>query len=459
MNSKIFEKHEETLIGLLDSVYDKIDNEKFGQALNDLKNCEELIKLNPQTSEFLVLAVLHNYSLYYQKTRDFHLTAEYLNRSLSLLDQMQTNDSAPYVAYVKRHAILKTLQLCSALSFEKNHQLALKFAKKSLKDIYELFEMISNMISKNGKKIKTKKGNENFEGIFKAKRIIDKVLSGNEPGGFLLNQEWVHTYSIGNMMTIQPFQLAEWTKTISFKTVSSVPFISKSVFLLVGSHFIHATESRILELSTKEGLKSKDLFTKTLALCKTFFPPTSSLSQHIQNSFKKNFRPVKKEEKKSIVPTVRRIYTKRNSEKPRNTSEKSVPKQNYAKVTPPRKLTPSTRISSSKTTANRLKKVIKGTSSRENLKYSSAEMSKSSTMFREISDVKVVKRLKTNVSDSESFDCKGYLVQEFKDHFVMTSNLLYGDYNSGDDELADESGADTFRNSNKGVKESRIEYN
>ena len=44
MNSKIFEKHEANLIGLLEAVNEKISQEKFNLALCQLKDCEEIIE-------------------------------------------------------------------------------------------------------------------------------------------------------------------------------------------------------------------------------------------------------------------------------------------------------------------------------------------------------------------------------------------------------------------------------
>lgn len=451
MNSKIFEKHEATLIGLLDQVNDKISQEKFQNALTDLQNCEEIIELHPKTQDFIILNVMHSFSLCYQKMRNANMTADYLIKSLSLLSKMQETDSPAQATYIKRHEVLKTLHLCAVLSSDKNHTQALKFSKKALKDSYSIFESISSTIEKQSKKPRSKKTNENIECPLKTKRIVDRVLSSAPSNSLLpLSQDWVQTYSISNILLIQPFQLSEFTKPVSAKTISSLAFVSKSVFLLIASHLLNSTETRIHELASKDPVKSKDLFQKTFNLCKTFFPASSPFYQYIQNSFKKQFRPVKKDEKKSIVPTVRRIYTKRNSEKPRNTSEKSVPKVSNYKVTPPRKLTPSTRLGC-RVNVSKVKKVLKDVrdlkdlkdfkdfkdfkdpSSRDNFKYSSAEMSKSSTMFRDSSEIRV-KRQTTNVSDSGSFDGMRYLVQEFKNNFVMTSNLLYGDLQSSEDE-------------------------
>ena len=421
------------MTGLLEVANEKISQEKFNLALIDLKYCEEIIELHSQTQDFIVLNVMHSYSLCYQKMRNNGMTAEYLIKCLAILEKMQDSESVAQNVYYKRHEILKTLQLCAALSTDKNHVLALKYSKKAVKDSYVMFEMISNLMAKQSKKPKSKKNNENNECPLKTKRIVDRVLSSSPDNSqYLLNQDWVQTYSMSNIISIQTFQPSEFTKSVTFKAISSLPFISKSIFLLIASHLINSTECRFHELSSKEPSKSKDQFQKTLTLCKTFFPFSSPFYQYIQNSYKKQFRPVKKEEKKSIVPTVRRINTKRNSEKPRNTSEKSVPKTCNYKVTPPRKFTPSSRPAC-RVNVNKAGKVVKDVSSRENFKYSSAEMSKSSTMFRECSEIRV-KRQITNVSDSENFDGMEYLVQEFKNNFVMTSNLLYGDSQSSQDE-------------------------
>lgn len=450
MNSKPFENQDLALITLLENSTQKISQEKYGSALSDLRTFEDSIKSQGNSNPILLLGLFHNISLCYQRTKNYTMVCEYLNKSITLAEDIQNKDQSFFAIFVARYEILRTLQLCSALSFEKNHSAALRNSKKTTKKLYFLFENISNFISKYGKKGKVKK-TENLDSGVKVKKMIEKVLSRYWDGaGVVINQEWAYTYNMCNIMTIQPFQLAEWNKPVSLKTITSLSFISKSIFLLVGSYFTQATETRILESQNKDTsqTRSKDLYKKCLSICKSFFPSTSSLFQHIQNSFKKHIKPLKKEEKKSIVPTVHRIYTKRNSEKPRNTSEKSNSKQIHSKVTPPRKLTPSIKNVSIKAPALRLKKSVKN-SSRENLKYSSVEMSKSSTMFRECLDLKGIRKQMTNVSDSDSFDCKKYLAEEFKHNFVMTSNLLYGELN---DSYGDGSG-DTFRNLDQTVKE------
>ena len=433
MNSKIFEKHEATLIGLLEQVNDKISQEKFAPALNDLKTCEEILELHPKTQDFIVLNVMHSCSLCYQKTRNSGLTADYLVKCLAVLSKMQESDSPAQSVSIKRHEVLKTLQLCAVLSGEKNHPLALKYSKKAVRDSYLIFETLNSLMEKQGKKPRPKKASENSDCPLKAKRIVDRVLSPAPSRALLLlTQDWVQSYSISNILLIQPFQPLEFAKPASPRAVSSLPFVSKSVFLLVASLLLNSAETRALELASKDPGKGKELFQKTLSLCRAFFPASSPFFQYVQSAFKKQFRPAKKDEKKSIVPTVRRIYTKRNSEKPRNTSEKSAAKASNCKVTPPRKLTPSTRLAC-RGNVSRAKRPAKEASSRDNFKYSSAEMSKSSTMFRDSSEIRV-KRQTTNVSDSGSFDGMRYLAQEFKNHFVMTSNLLYGDSQSSQDE-------------------------
>lgn len=449
MNSKPFENQDLTLVTLLDNTNQKILQEKYSSALTDLKSFEDTLKPQIALHPVLLLGLYHNISLCYQRTKNNTLACEYLTKSIALAEDIQNKDQSHFAIFVARYETLRTLQLCSALSNEKNHTAAMRNSKKTVKKLNFLFGSISNLLSKYGKKGKIKK-TENVDSVTKVKKIVEKVVNESwEGSGIIISQEWAYTYNMSSIMTIQPFQVSEWNKPVTLKTVTSLPFISKALFLLVGSYFTYATETRILDMQSKDQTKfrSKDLYKKSLDICKAFFPSTSSIFQHIQNSLKKYIKPVKKEEKKSIIPTVRRIYTKRNSEKPRNISEKSNCKPNYSKVTPPRKLTPSIKNVSVKAPVLRLKKSVKN-SSRENLKYSSVEMSKSSTMFRECLDFNGVRKQMTNVSESDSFDCKLYVAEEFKFNFVMTSNLLYGEVNNS----YDEGSGDTFRNLDETTK-------
>ncbi|OMJ76621.1 hypothetical protein SteCoe_23963 [Stentor coeruleus] len=131
------------------------------------------------------------------------------------------------------------------------------------------------------------------------------------------------------------------------------------------------------------------------------------------------------------APIPKRINAKRNSEKPRGTSEKTNIKSNNVttnKAGSLRKITPLNKNTGNRIGSNRLKRTGKDTSPSEILRESNVQKIRDSfvmkgnvkeNFLKDKSDEFIVQ---DSVFSEESFD-----YDEFKNSFVMTSNLLYGD--------------------------------
>jgi hypothetical protein len=359
------------------------------------------------------LSELHNLSFFSQRQQNYEETIQYIEKSLKLVKQEKKNhDYLPSLIQLKHYKILRILQLSAALSFIKNHSLALKNGQKALKSTLSLSRKILEIALKLQKKTGKKDKSDGNEKVMKIRKIMEKIVSQNyEPPGYLLTQDWIYGFNMGNVMTVQEFNFNEWDKTI--KDVFSYHFISLIVFALIACHFTISTETR---LTNPQISHSKDWYKKTLSLCRCFLPSSSALYQHVFASYKKHFKSLKPEEKKSIVPSIRRISLKRSSEKGRNSSEKSQNKFLY-KLSPSKKLT-STRNTSSKIRISRLKQNLRGSTPIDNPRNSSSSLSKSSTLLKDyltgdfmktsqlLNKVSRKTREKSKNSSSNSFDRK-----------------------------------------------------
>jgi tetratricopeptide (TPR) repeat protein len=411
-----FENYESILIKLHDASSKKILTEQYSAALTDLKTSESLLdtecgRLNP----FLHLSVLHNLSLCYQRAQKHQEAIDYIKLCIQIAKRVPQTKENPYspVALAK-YRIIRILQLCAALSFESKHELALIQAKKALKHVYKLFEVLSNLIAKHSKIPKRKKSeprSENIEKALKKKIILDKVLQNNfERTDLLFNQDWIYSYNMGNIMTIQPFLYKDWIKPLTLNGVLSLAFIEKAVFLLIACHFTIATEVRLLGSSSKPDTSGRDWHSKALEIGKCFLPNSCAFFSHLLLSYSKHYKVTQKpEDRRSLVPKSRRIYEKRNSERPRNVSEKSCPKPintNYcSKLTPTRKLTPSTRNVGSKIRITRVKRKNKDRSPAGHIFDSVNENSTSTKMLKIVEQPQTLHTEICESLSSESFDC------------------------------------------------------
>lgn len=137
-------------------------------------------------------------------------------------------------------------------------------------------------------------------------------------------------------------------------------------------------------------------------------------------------------------PVPRRINAKRHSEKPRGTSEKTNIKGSNVVTTKAgslRKITTLNKNPGNRIGSNRLKRTGTGkdTSPSEILRESNAQQLRDGFVMKgyvkeNCAKDKTDEVVEKNLAFSEeSFDCIGYLDDEFKSSFIMTSNLLYGD--------------------------------
>ena len=367
--------------------------------------------LDSASSSFLAkLSEVHNASFFSQRMQNYEETIENIQKSLKLIKQETKNhDYLPSIFQLKSYKILRTLQLSAALSFLKNHSLALLYGKKALKSALSLSKSILEVVVNMHKAVLSKKEKtEVNEKIMKIRKILEKISEENYEPGVLLTQDWIYEYNMGNMMIVQEFKFSDWDKTM--KDIISYTFISKLVFLLIASYFTISTETRLTESNQSN---SKVWYKKSIEVCKCFLPTTSALFQHIIASYKKHFKTIK-EDKKFFVPSVRRINLKRGSEKCSKTLEKSQNKY-VSKLTPPKKLTNSTRNASSKIRISRLKQNIRKSTPIDDQRNSSISLSKSSNMLKDYltQDNKTGQLLSRNLNRSKGKKEKNSSSEDF----------------------------------------------
>lgn len=339
----------------------------------------ETQELDPSSSFLRTLSEVHNASFYSQQMKNYDEIIENILKSLKIVKQEERNhEYLPSRFQLKSYKIIRTLQLSAALSFVNNHSLALAYGKKALKSSFNLASSIFEIVTNLHKNSLNKKGKtEGTEKLSKLKKIIEKVCSGSyDSPGVTLTQDWVYVYNMGNIMTIQEFNFSDFKK--SLKDIISQTFISKLIFLIIGSFFTISTETRLTEPNQSI---SKDCYNKTITFCKCFLPSSSALFQHITNSYKKHFKSPK-EQKNFFVSSVKRINLKRGSEKCRSSLEKSQNKYT-SKISPPKKLTNSTRNASTKIRISRLKQNIRKSTPFDDQRNSSICLSKSSNLLQD----------------------------------------------------------------------------
>ena len=372
--------------------------------------------LDSAPSSFLQkLSEVHNASFSSQRTQNYEETIVLIQKSLKLASQEKPNhDYLPSIFQLKSYKVLRTLQLSAALSFLKNHPLALAHGKKALKSCLALAKSIlavavSMHKQAASKKEKDKEKAEASEKIAKIRKVLEKLCSEDYEGpGVLLTQDWVYEYNMGNMMIVQEFKLSDWDKTM--KDIISYTFVTRLVFLFIASCFAISTETRLTE--PNQGL-SRAWYKKSIDLCKCFLPSASALSQHVKASYRKHFKALK-EDKRFFVPSVRRITLKRGSDKSSKTSEKSQNKY-VSKLTPPKKLTSSTRNTSSKIRISRLKQNIRKSTPIDDQRNSSISLSKSSNILKDylIKGNRTSQLLSRNLNKSSGKKDKSSSSEEF----------------------------------------------
>jgi hypothetical protein len=434
------EKYEIVVNRLLDKSIEKILTENYSSALTDLEHCEsiletEILEINP----YMVLSIFHNLSLCHQKLQNHEKTINYITTTIYKSKRIFVAKSKDYTELqVFKYTILRMLQLCAALSQVNNHILALHNAKKTLKYIQKLLTLLFKLITKKIKKKSAKNKNfssESDEKLEKICKIIENIIQNKfEKVQLLEEQDWVNNYNMGNIMIISPFILSEWIKDYKLKTLLSLKFFTENIFFLISSYFIISIESRLLEIAqnpNSDFSASKEWHGKALEISKCYLPYTCPFLMHIKNSYTKNYQTKARNSlKKSIVFHPKRIFSKRNSEKPRTASEKSQKKSlNRSIQNHSMRKTITLKGVTNKIRVNKLKQSIKDFTRASTSKELNKDQTKSENILKKVLYGK--NNQSCNESSSGSIDCNDYSAQEFKNNFVMTSKLLYGErYNT-----------------------------
>lgn len=432
---KTHEKYESVILKLYEIAVEKLSEGNFNGALSDFHSCELILESNgADISPLVILSIYHNTSFCYQRLHNIEETMTYLTLSLQQSKRIISGNKVDIEMI--QYKILRQLQLCASLSLSSQHQVALLTSKKSLKEIHKLFGVFSAAVMR---KINSKKNSrpEEHEKQLKLAKLIEKVLLDQFDKNFVLQgQDWLNSYNMGNIMTIQPFDLYKWMKQAASKQILSVRSVVKSLCMLITCYFTIATELRITSKTKMDSelVQSKEIHEKALEICKCFLPAASPLYAHIMGSYKKNFGLKKKEDsRKNNLTPIRRIYMKRSSEKPRNSSEKNRT-QVQPKLPITRKLTPSTRNLSNRAKANKSKNATKVLKSIPQLPEDHQQSQSILKVNLRLHTEKKQLSSSSSSLNSEPLNCNIYLAEEFRTNFIMTSKLLYGETSDTEDQ-------------------------
>ena len=451
MNQFKYEKSKTNEYNLLDEAVQQILSENYIEALSYLESCEVFLEsASKPIKAFMKLTVMHNSSVCLYKLGRIKQAIEYLDSALLHTKQiLKASDNATENLRILTYISTLQLQLCALSSQCKQHEKALKHAQNSLKYMKEMFSSLSMLVSQYSfVKKKQKNSNKFIDAISKITLILDKIISKKFDKKIKIYQdeEWVHFFNIGNVMIIQPIFLSEWMAPISLTSQLKNSKVLENICILSTCYFSIAAEMRFLgtNVSTPVDLfTSKQWHEKALAICKSFIPTTCPLYVHIKNSYNKHYSKGKEisETKENSITPIRRIYSKRQSEKPRTSSTKSNRKLIKTLKTPLKSNTPMRKINiskkkiSHKALGNTMKISTRDLLLANSMKKGiSKNQNQSEAALKEQKLLKTQRYLKPSLSSSSGSEKRNYPVLDKKTNFVLTSNDLYGDYSIRDDE-------------------------
>ena len=450
MNQFKYENPKTPEYSLLDEAVKQIFSENYLEALSYLQSCESFLEtcIIPNSS-FIKLTVLHNSSVCLCRLGRITECISCLESALHFAKQLlkKTECAVDRLRILKYLSVLQ-LQLCALVSQAKMHEKAMEYAQNSLKYLKEAFLSLALLVSQMSiAKQKQKTKGKTLDVISRLSIALDKVNSKNFTKKMNINiyagEDWVQYYNIGSIMIIQPVLLSDWMNPAQLKPEVSCARVLEKICILAANYFCIAAEYRFIgsgRSSTPDFLTSKDWHDTALAIAKCFLPKKCPLLMHILASHKKHYITTGKEENKennNITP-IRRIYTKRKSEKSRACSVKNKNKdkdkeKNKLEKTPNKSSTPLRKI-----TPSRLKKSAKDLgntakiSTRQLLaancpqKHLAKDKSQSEAVIKNKALLQTQKIPKLSVLSSDSEKRNFYL--EITDKLVITSNDLYGDY-------------------------------
>lgn len=415
---------------LLSDATEQILSENYFEALACLHNCEQYIEKSHKTvNPYLYLTVMHNAALCFYRLQTNTQALDYLENCVKICKGLLKNtEKSANSLKLFRYLSHTHLRICAIFSQDLNHERALKHSKSALRCMKELLINTVLTISQytlnlNGKKKLEYKMTETLGRITTAlDKIISKKMSKRMK--LYIGEDWVNNYSIGDIMSMKPILLSEWTAPFNMKQEITISNTIENICVLTGCYFSVATELRFLAVtcSADRSSTSKDWHERALLICKVFLPNSSPLFKHIQQSYEKHYIVCSK----NPSPVVKsRYHSKRESEKIMTSSAKVIKKElkdakSSKKLLAPRKPTPLMTRNLASTQKLNLKP-----SEKKRVKGGSGHL---------FSGNPIMATQKAVLESSDSEKCKFYLAFIFDPNFVLNSNDLYGDYSIKDEE-------------------------
>lgn len=410
---------------LLDEAVKQILSENYIEALSYLQSCESFLETCPvKNSNFMKLTTFHNSAVCLSRLGRLQETMKYLESGLFLAKKLRKkNENTVENLRIQKHLAVVQLQLCALCSQCKQHEKALNYSKNALKCMKELFFTLSILVSQ-FKFAQNIKANSGFlDVISKIAIILDRILSKNisKKMNIYAKEEWVHVFSIGNVMIIQPMLLTEWTSPAHLKPELSYAKILEKICILSANYFSIAAELRLISAarqSTVDFLISREWHDKALALCRCFLPGDSPLFVHILASHKKHYLPKAEIKETSAPPLSSKKSTEKSGIRPLHPLQKS--KKSARSTTPLRKLTPPLK----KKIVKNLKKTLKPSTRDLSAPRKTSEKSLKKNMGKS-------QKIQRILLSSSSENCIFY--SGLSENFILNSNDLYGEYSIKDD--------------------------
>lgn len=105
--------------------------------------------------------------------------------------------------------------------------------------------------------------------------------------------EWIYSYNIGDLMIIEPLEMADLKSNFGLQTELTRDLMFEKVCLVAVSYFCIATEIRFLcsqqAANTAKEKEGEFWHVKACAIVKDFLPLESPLANHIKQSFTRNY--------------------------------------------------------------------------------------------------------------------------------------------------------------------------
>lgn len=326
----------------------KILQEDYIDAISILKRCEEILESvithGGKTDPDQVLATLHNLALCFQRLGDLDKCAAYLDGCLFNLNsfQVMSSEKSHIFNEIRRNTYKSKveIQCCAVLSQLKKHKAALTHAQNSYKAVANCIKMTINASAAILKSSKAKIDmSKHLQKIIVISVPTLKTLESFIKTGKLTHQpkirsvlgvkthpEWLDSFSIADVMLIQPITADELKRSIGTQAEFTKDFIIYKVCLLAISNFCIATEIQFIKSTQifKEVIdkEAESYHEKAIELLKTFLPTESLLYKHILESYTKRF--LRSDSDALIMPVI--SMKNKSNRKVRTVSRTPVPR-------------------------------------------------------------------------------------------------------------------------------------